>query len=129
MSFITQAYAETASTAGAGLPQESPLGFVMPFVLIFVVFYFLILRPQQKKIKEHQAMVSAIKRGDKVVTSGGILGKVTKVNTDTKTIDVEIAQDVEIEVLASSISTVAKAGAPVNDNGKAKAETKEKKAK
>lgn len=129
MSFTTDAYAQTEELPpGAVPPQENIVGFLAPFVLIFIVFYFLILRPQQKKIKEHHAMISGIRRGDKVITSGGIIGKVTKVNVDSKTLDIEIAENVEVEVIAATVSTVVSHTAPVNDNAREESK-KEKKAK
>jgi preprotein translocase subunit YajC len=129
MSFVTEAYAEnTASATPAnGAPQSDLVGFLTPFLLIFVVFYFLILRPQQKKFKTHQAMIAGVRRGDKVVTSGGIVGKVAKVNVESGTVQVEISENVEVEVIASTIASVVSASQPVNDNAKAAAEAKQKK--
>jgi preprotein translocase subunit YajC len=131
MSFITNAYAETApvATSATAAPQDSLVGFLTPFVLIFVIFYFLILRPQQKKMKQHQAMIAGVRRGDKVITSGGIVGKVAKVNAEKGTIDVEIAENVEIEVIASTLSNVVSASQPVNDNAKDQAAKQKKKEK
>lgn len=131
MSFITNAYAETApATAMAGTaPQGDLIGFLTPFLMIFVVFYFLILRPQQKKMKQHQAMIAGVSRGDKVVTAGGIVGKVAKVNAETGVVVVEIADNVEVEVIASTISNVVSASKPVNDNAKTAEVTKKKKEK
>lgn len=80
-------------------------GFV-PLILIFIVFYFLIIRPQQKKLKEHSKLLDAIKCGDKVVTSGGIMGVVSKVDTANLTFSIEIAPKVEIKVLKTAISEV-----------------------
>jgi preprotein translocase subunit YajC len=115
MSFLIQnAYAESAKPIGAA-PEGDLLGVVLPFVFIFVVFYFLILRPQQKKFKTHLAMVSAIKRGDKVVTSGGILGKVAKIDEDGVA-HIEIAEGVTVKVLSATISDVVDADKPINDN-------------
>lgn len=75
-------------------------------LLIFAIFYFLLIRPQQKKLKEHQAMVAALRRGDRVVTQGGIKGKVTKVREGENEVDVEIASGVVIKVVQSTIATV-----------------------
>ena len=72
---ITPAYAQAAGGAGAG----SAFSAFIPIILIFVVFYFLLIRPQQKRMKDHKAMLNAIRRGDRVVTNGGIIGTVTKV--------------------------------------------------
>ncbi|OIQ06519.1 MAG: preprotein translocase subunit YajC [Rhodobacteraceae bacterium CG2_30_10_405] len=77
----------------------------MPLVLIFGIMYFLLIRPQQKKAKEHKAMVEALRRGDQVLTQGGILGKVSKVNDDG-VLEVEIADGVKVRVMRSSIAQV-----------------------
>ena len=98
--FITPAFAQTATApAGGALLQFFPL------ILIFGIMYFLLIRPQQKKLKQHRAMIEALRRGDQVVTQGGIIGKVTKVMEDA-TIEVEIADGVKVKVLKSTISTV-----------------------
>ena len=78
---------------------------LMPLFLIFGVFYFLLIRPQQKRVKEHKAMVSAIQRGDKIVTSGGIKGKVVRVINDFD-IEVEISQGVNVVIVKSTVSEV-----------------------
>jgi preprotein translocase subunit YajC len=100
---ISSAYAQAASGAvdgaGAGILQ------FLPLVLIVVVFYFLLIRPQQKKMKDHKAMVAAVKRGDRVVTSGGIIGVVTKV-VDENEVQLEIADGVRVRVLKGSINDV-----------------------
>lgn len=80
----------------------SPIASLLPLVLIFVVFYFLLIRPQQKRMKEHQSMLGGLKKGDEVVTGGGIIGKVTKVNDDSLTI--EIASGVEVKALKSTVT-------------------------
>ena len=77
----------------------------IPLILIFVIFYFFLIRPQQKKIKDHKLMVSALKRGDEVVTSGGIIGKIDKVLEDDK-IDLLISDNVKIQVVKSTIQTL-----------------------
>ena len=116
MSFLVQdAYAETVATPAAQAGAGSELMGVVPFVFIFVVMYFLMIRPQQKKMKLHQAMVMAVKKGDKIVTSGGILGKVTQVNDNEGVLQVEIADGVKVKVLAATIASVV-ADKPVNDN-------------
>lgn len=74
--------------------------------LIFGIMYFLLIRPQQKKLKEHQAMLAALRRGDQVVTQGGVIGKVTKVKDDSNEVEVEIASGVQIRVVKSTIGTV-----------------------
>ena len=78
---------------------------LMPLFLIFGVFYFLLIRPQQKRVKEHKAMVSAIQRGDKIVTSGGMKGKVVRVINDFD-IEVEISQGVNVVIVKSTVSEV-----------------------
>ncbi|KIN60605.1 Preprotein translocase, YajC subunit [Sulfitobacter noctilucae] len=77
----------------------------IPLILIFAIMYFLLIRPQQKKVKEHAAMVAALRRGDQVVTQGGIIGKVVKVKEDGE-LEVEIADGVKIRVIQSTIATV-----------------------
>lgn len=115
---IARAYAETPTAAPVKTESALDAMQFMPFVFIFVVFYFLILRPQQRKFKQHQAMVSAIKRGDKVVTSGGILGKVARVD-EGGIIQVEIADGVVVKTMAATITTVVDDKA-LNDNSAAK---------
>ena len=111
--FITPAYAQAAS----GNPAFDP-SFFLPIALIFVVFYFLTIRPQQKKMKEHRAMVAALRRGDKVVTSGGIIGTVNRVVSDTEVL-LEVAEGVKIRVVRSSIGEVlAKTEPAKSDAGK-----------
>jgi preprotein translocase subunit YajC len=92
---------------------------LLPFVLIFVIMYFLILRPQQKRAKQHQEMVKNLRRGDNVVTSGGILGKVTKVVDDDQ-IEIEIADGVRVRQLRGMVSEVRAKGEPVKDESAAK---------
>ena len=77
----------------------------VPLILIFAIMYFLLIRPQQKKVKEHQAMVAALRRGDQVVTQGGLIGKVSKVKDDDE-IEVEIATGVKVRVVKSTIGQV-----------------------
>jgi len=80
-------------------------GQFIPLILIFAIMYFLLIRPQQKKVKEHKAMVEALRRGDQVVTQGGVIGKVVKVK-DEDEVDVEIAQGVKVRVVKSTITQV-----------------------
>ncbi|MBP7002421.1 preprotein translocase subunit YajC [Amaricoccus sp.] len=96
---VTPAYAQAAAGGAAG----GLLGFV-PIILIFVIMYFLMIRPQQKKLKDHRAMVDALRRGDQVVTSGGMIGKVVKVG-DAE-LEVEVAPNVKVRVVRSTISQV-----------------------
>jgi preprotein translocase subunit YajC len=86
-----------------------------PILLLVVIFWLLIFRPQQKRMKAQQAMLSAIQRGDTVVTSGGIVGKVTKA-VDGEDLEVEIAQGVKVRIVRGMVSDVRSKGVPVNDN-------------
>ncbi|MFT5067813.1 MAG: preprotein translocase subunit YajC [Reinekea sp.] len=79
---------------------------LIPLILIFGIMYFLLIRPQQKKLKEHQVMVAALRRGDQVITQGGIMGKVVKVKDDAAEVEVEIASGVTVRVIRSTIATV-----------------------
>ena len=85
--------------SGSGFAQFVPL------ILIFVIFYFFLIRPQQKKVKEHKMMVTALKRGDEVVTSGGIVGKIERVLGDDK-IDISISENVTVQVVQSTIQSL-----------------------
>ena len=85
--------------SGSGFAQFIPL------ILIFVIFYFFLIRPQQKKVKEHKLMVAALKRGDEVVTSGGIVGKVERILGEDK-LDLSISDNVTVQVIQSTIQTV-----------------------
>ncbi|PLL13109.1 preprotein translocase subunit YajC [Tabrizicola sp. TH137] len=98
--FATPAYAQAAG-AGAG----SAFASFIPLILIFAIMYFLLIRPQQKKVKEHKAMVEALRRGDQVLTQGGIVGKVTKVQEDGQ-LEVEIAEGVKVKVMRHTIVQV-----------------------
>ena len=87
---------------------------ILPWLLIFLIFYMLMIRPQQKRVKEHQAALASIQKGDEVVTGGGIRGKVTKVTDDEA--EVEVASNVRVRVIKSTISHVLKPGTkPAND--------------
>ncbi len=99
--FIEEAWAEGAAAPGAA--GEGLAGMV-PLVLIFIIFYFLILRPQIKRAKEHKQMVTALAKGDEVVTNGGLMGKVTVVADDS--VGVEIAEGVEVRVQKSAIASM-----------------------
>ncbi len=80
-------------------------GQFIPLILIFGIMYFLLIRPQQKKLKDHQAMVAALRRGDQVVTAGGLIGKVSKVKEDGE-VEVELAEGVKVRVVRSTIAQV-----------------------
>jgi preprotein translocase subunit YajC len=104
--FISEALAQTANAAAPQSDLLGQLGTFAPLILIFVVFYFLMIRPQQKRQKEHLATVRAAKRGDRVVTSGGIVGVITKANDGDNDVEVEIAQGVKVRVIRTAISDV-----------------------
>src|SRR5690349_13132089 len=93
-----------AAPAGSPGGTTGMLIGILPWVLIFVIFYLLMIRPQQRRVKEHQATIAAVKKGDEVITGGGIRGRVTKVSEDEA--EVEIAQGVKIRVVKSTISQV-----------------------
>lgn len=97
--FVTPAYAQAAGGAGSAFTSFIPL------ILIFAIMYFLLIRPQQKKLKDHQSMVAAVRRGDQVITQGGIVGKVAKVKDDGE-VEVEIAEGVKVRVITSTIANV-----------------------
>ncbi len=99
---ISTAYAQVP---GASLLDQSALIQFLPLVLIFVVFYFLLIRPQQKKQKDHRTMLDALRRGDRIVTGGGILGSVSKV-VGPEEVEVDIASGVRVRVLRSTIASV-----------------------
>lgn len=100
------ALTETATTDATTPRQPSMIESLLPFVLIMAVFYFMIIRPQSKKIKEHQQQLSQIAKGTEVITSGGILGKVTKVQDEEGIIHVEIADKVVVRVKKETVSEV-----------------------
>ncbi len=87
----------------------------IPLILIFGIMYFLLIRPQQKKLKQHQAMVAALRRGDQIITQGGVMGKVTKVKDDGE-VEVEIAKGVNVRVVRSTIATVVNKTEPAAAN-------------
>ena len=107
---ISPAYAQ--SPLGGGTDMLTSL---LPFVLIFVIMYFLILRPQQKRVKQHAEMVKNVRKGDTVITSGGLVGRVTKVVDDDQ-IEVEVADGVRIRQMRQMISDVRAKGEPVKDD-------------
>ncbi|MBM6596130.1 preprotein translocase subunit YajC [Microvirga pudoricolor] len=107
--FITPAYAQGAP-GGGGMDIVLQL---VPFILIFVIMWFLIIRPQQRRVREHQELIKNVRRGDTIVTSGGIVGKVTKVTENVADIEVEIAENVRVKIARSAISEVRSKGEPV----------------
>ena len=108
---ITPAYAQSSLFGGDSVGMITSL---LPLVLIVVIMYFLVLRPQQQRVKQHQAMVKALRRGDTVVTNGGLVGKVTKV-VDEDQIEVEISDGVRVRQMRSMVSEVRAKGEPVKD--------------
>ena len=98
----------SSAHAQAAAPQSDPFGFFLPMLVIFGAFYFLLIRPQQKRQKAHAALVSELSSGDEILTSGGILGKVTAVSEHYAS--VKIAKDVEIKIQKSSVSQVVPKG-------------------
>ena len=111
--FISPAFAQAPSFLGGG---DNMLVSLLPFVLIFVIMYFLILRPQQKRQKQHADMIKNVRRGDTVVTSGGLVGKVTKVIDDEK-VEVEVSNDVRVVQLRAMLADVRAKGEPVKEEG------------
>ena len=111
--FVTPAFAQGNPLGGDSMWMQ-----LLPFVLIFVIMYFLILRPQQKRVKQHQEMVKNVRRGDTVVTNGGLVGKVTKVIDDDQ-IEIEIADDVRIRQMRQMVADVRAKGEPVKEEAAA----------
>jgi len=112
---ISPAYAQAGGGGGGDI-----LVSLLPIILIFVVFYFLLIRPQQKKVKQHRAMIEALRRGDRIVTSGGIVGQITKVINDGE-VEVEIAQGTRVRVIRHTITDVLDKTEPAT-RGKARKE-------
>jgi preprotein translocase subunit YajC len=108
--FITPAYAQAGTMPGAG----DFLGMILPLVMIMVVFWFLLIRPQQKRAKEHQELVGKASRGDTIVTSGGLIGKVSRV-IDERELLVEIADNVKVRIARTGIADVRAKGEPAKD--------------
>ena len=116
--FITPAFAQGSLFGGGAGGDGGMLMSLLPFVLIFIIMYFLILRPQQKRVKQHQEMVKNVRRGDTVVTNGGLVGKVTKVIDDDQ-IEIEIADDVRIRQMRQMVADVRAKGEPVKEEAAA----------
>ena len=110
---ITPAFAQGAMGGGTDMLVQ-----LLPFALIFVIMYFLILRPQQQRAKQHQSMVKSLRRGDTVITSGGLVGRVTKVVDDDQ-IEVEIADGVRVRQMRGMVAEVRAKGEPVKEEGAA----------
>lgn len=112
---VSTAYAQAA--AGAAQPGFDLMAF-LPLVLIFIVFYIMLIRPQQKRLKDHKAMLDALRRGDQVVTGGGIVGTIKKVGADDE-VEVEIAENVRIKVVKATITEVRTKPEPVRNETEA----------
>jgi preprotein translocase subunit YajC len=108
--FITPAYAQTGSGGGPDMLIQ-----FLPFVLIFVIMYFLIIRPQRQKQRQHQELIANVRRGDTVVTTGGLIGKVAKV-VDEGELQIDLAEGVRVRLVRGMISEVRAKGEPVKDN-------------
>ena len=112
--FATQAYAQAAGATAANGGLIGTIISFAPLILIFIAFWFLMIRPQTKRMKEQQAAIQAVKKGDDVTTAGGIVGKVTKVSDDV--VEVEIAQGVRVKVVKSTLAGITPLGGkPAND--------------
>jgi preprotein translocase subunit YajC len=121
MPIITNAFAQetaTATTQAAASATGAPgiLESMLPLVLIFVIFYFMLIRPQQKRLKAHQALVAALKKGDKVITNGGLIGTVYRVEEKENIVVLEVAPEVRVKITRNSIAEI--------KDGSAKTETK-----
>jgi preprotein translocase subunit YajC len=107
--FVTPAFAQTGAPGGSA----DMLMTFFPLILIFVIMYFLVIRPQRTAMKQREAMIAAVRRNDTVVTGGGIVGKVTKVLDEEKEVEVEIAPNVKVRVVRSTLADVRVKGEPV----------------
>ncbi len=119
--FISDAFAQVSEVAAAPAVPENSFTSFIPLVLIFAIFYFLIVRPQSKKMKEHQALINNLKIGNKVITSGGIVGVVKDLFPEDNQVEVEIAEGVRVKILKNYVSDLV--------NSEAKAVKKDKKDK
>jgi preprotein translocase subunit YajC len=119
--FITPAFAQTA---GAGSTTDI-ISSLVPIAIMFAIFYFLVIRPQQQRQKEHQNQLQGLRRGDMVVTGGGIIGKIIKLPNDGDEIQVEIAEGVRVKVLRATIAQVISRTEPAKADGKADAKAEE----
>ena len=96
---ISPAFAQSGGLAEGGFG-------LLPIIFVMVIFYFLLIRPQQKRAKQHKEMLAAMRRGDKIITSGGLVGTVVKVTDDSDTVDVEIAKDVKVQIVRSMVADI-----------------------
>ncbi|MGI9423638.1 MAG: preprotein translocase subunit YajC [Hyphomicrobiaceae bacterium] len=108
--FISPAYAQAGGAGGGDFFLQ-----LMPILLMIVIFYFLLFRPQQQRMKAHQQMVANIRRGDTVVTAGGLIGKVTRVKDDGNEIEVEVADNTRVRVVKGTVAEVRVKGEPVKE--------------
>ncbi|HYI47816.1 MAG TPA: preprotein translocase subunit YajC [Allosphingosinicella sp.] len=108
--FESPAYAQAAS-GGAANGTATFMAQIFPLILIFVIFYFLLIRPQQKRMKQHQAMIGGVKPRDTVITTGGLIGKVTKVDDVLNEVEIEVAAGVKVRVVKSMLSDIRPHGA------------------
>ena len=106
MNFITEVRAQENDYEAQPQAEEFSLASFMPLIIIFAIFYFLIIRPQNKKMKEHQKLVGSVKKGDEVITNSGIFGKITQINEKDNSVNLEISEDVEIKILKNYITDV-----------------------
>lgn len=113
--FVTPAYAQAPAGGGPDIFMS-----ILPFVLIFVIMYFLIIRPQRQQMKKRQEMLNNIRRGDTIVTGGGVVAKVTKVDEAGGELDAEIAQGVKVRVVRAMVAEVRVKGEPAAANDQAK---------
>ncbi len=111
--WISPAYAQAAPAAAPG--AFDMVSFFLPLVLIFIIMYFLVIRPQQRRVKQHQDMVAALRKGDVVITGGGIVGKVKSVSDADDEVVVEVAKGVDLRVIRGSISDVRSKTEPLRD--------------
>jgi preprotein translocase subunit YajC len=109
--FVTEAYAQTGAPGGGDFLIQ-----FLPFILIFVIMYFLIIRPQRQKAQRHRDMVANLRRGDTVVTAGGLIGKVSKV-VDENELQLEVADGVKVRLVRGMVAEVRSKGEPVKDSG------------
>jgi preprotein translocase subunit YajC len=112
--FISPAYAQAAAAAAGG--SSDIVMSLLPLVLIFAVFYFLMIRPQQTKMKQHREMIDGLKKGDQIVTAGGIVGKVVRVDANDSTLAVEIAPNTQVKVVRQTVADLLNKPIPASGN-------------
>lgn len=121
--FISPAFAQ-ATTEAAASPSGSMSSMIIQLVLIFVIFYLLLIRPQQKRIKEHERQVNALKKGDKLITGGGIIATVTEVDAENNELKVEIAQGVTVRIARPTVRDVISSDLTKEENNNKKQKSK-----